>query len=129
MANEKGWVGVACSFLLFIVVFLSQKMAVVDAVTGESLPGGPGMLLFLLPGAIASVLSVRGRLLYPLFGALMAMPICLIILHLWRMPLGTFGQELAYILSAVFWSVLGALGFLFLNGMYRRYIHDKMRER
>ncbi|WP_409308962.1 inner membrane protein YbjM [Pectobacterium sp. B1J-3] len=127
MANDRGWGSVACCFLLFIVVFLSQKMDVSDVATGESLQGGPSMLLFLLPGVIASCLSARGRLLYPLLGALMAMPLCLIILHLWRAPLGAFWQEIAYVLSAVFWSVLGALGFLFGNGIYRHYFYSRTR--
>ncbi|PWC18673.1 hypothetical protein DDT52_13675 [Brenneria roseae subsp. roseae] len=129
MTNDKGWVGAACCFLLFIVVFLSQKMDVSDVAAGENLLGGPGMLLFLLPGAIASCLSAQGRLIYPLVGALAAMPLCLVVLHLWRTPLDSFWQELAYVLSAVFWSVLGALGVLFLNGIYRRYFHGKIRER
>ncbi|MFC3395910.1 inner membrane protein YbjM [Brenneria rubrifaciens] len=129
MVNDKGWVGVACCFLLFIAVFMSQKMDVSDAAVGESLHGGPGMLLFLLPGAIAGCLCARGRLLYPLFGALLATPFCLIILHFWRMQQGAFWQELAYFLSAIFWSVLGALGLLFLNGVYRRYFHGHPREK
>lgn len=120
MGSNKSWVGGACCFLLFNVVFLSQKMDVLEA-SGDGFRGDPGMLLFLLPGVIASGLSTRGRLLYPFIGALAAMPICLIILHLWRTPLGSFWQELAYVMSAVFWSVLGALGFLFILRCYRRY--------
>lgn len=120
MGSNKGWVGAACCFLLFTVVFLSQKMDVV-AIAQQGFRGDPGMLLFLLPGIIASGLSARGRLRYPFIGALTAMPLCLVILHLWRTPLNSFWQELAYVMSAVFWSVLGALGFLFVHASYRRY--------
>ncbi|MEC5318562.1 inner membrane protein YbjM [Brenneria populi subsp. brevivirga] len=123
MANDKGWMGAACCFLLFTVVFLSQKMNVPDVVTDDGLRGDPGMLLFLLPGVAASCLSARGRLLYPLIGALIAMPVCLLILHFGRAPNHSFWQELAYISSAVFWSVLGALGMLCFHATYRRYFH------
>ncbi|MCL2895408.1 inner membrane protein YbjM [Brenneria tiliae] len=118
MASDKGWVGATCCFLLFTVVFLSQKMNVSDV---DGLHGDPGMLLFLLPGVVASFLSARGRLLYPLIGSLLAMPVCLLVLHFWRTSHHSFWQELAYVLSAVFWSVLGALGFIFLHAVYRRY--------
>ncbi|RLM27291.1 hypothetical protein BIY29_03470 [Brenneria alni] len=121
MASDKGWGGATCCFLLFTVVFLSQKMNASDTVAGNGLHGDPGMLFFLLPGMIASFLSARGRLLYPLIGSLTAMPLCLFILHFWRSPPHSFWQELAYVLSAVFWSVLGALGFLFFHAIYRRY--------
>lgn len=122
MGSNKGWVGAACCFLLFTVVFLSQKMDTLT-VTEEGFRGEPGMLLFLLPGLIAGGLSARGRLRYPFIGALAAMPLCLLILHLWRTPLNSFWQELAYVMSAVFWSLLGALGFLFIYASYRRYFH------
>ncbi|MBJ7220481.1 MULTISPECIES: inner membrane protein YbjM [unclassified Brenneria] len=122
MASDKGWVGATCCFLLFTVVFLSQKMNVSDVVAGDGLRGDFGMLLFLLPGVVASCLSANGRLLYPLIGALVAMPVCLLVLHFWRTPHHSFWQELAYMLSAVFWSVLGALVFLFLHAIYRRYL-------
>ncbi|QTF08047.1 hypothetical protein HC231_09025 [Brenneria izadpanahii] len=121
MASDKGWGGAACCFLLFTVVFLSQKISVLDVVTEDELSGNPGMLLFLLPGLAASCLSARGRLLYPLIGSLLAMPVCLLVLHFGRTPNHSFWQELAYILSAAFWSVLGALTYLCFHAIYRRY--------
>ena len=120
MGSNKGWVGSTCCFLLFTVVFLSQKMDVFTA-SETGFRGEPGMLLFLLPGVIASGLSARGRLRYPFIGALTAMPLCLIILHFWRTPMNAFWQELAYVMSAVFWSLMGALGFLFIYVSCQRY--------
>lgn len=120
MGSNKGCVGATCCFLLFTVVFLSQKMDVFSA-TETGFRGEPGMLLFLLPGIVASGLSARGRLRYPFLGALMAMPLCLIILHFWRTPMNAFWQELAYVMSAVFWSLMGALGFLFVYVSCQRY--------
>ncbi|MEH2920152.1 inner membrane protein YbjM [Samsonia erythrinae] len=121
MARNKGWVGATCCFLLFGVVFLSQKIDVADYTAEGGLRGDPGMLLFLLPGIIASFFSARGRLLYPLFGALAAMPVCLM-LQLWNTPEHSFWQELAYVMSAVFWCLLGALIVQCLLGLYRRYL-------
>lgn len=121
MTSNKGWIGATCCFILFVVVFLSQKVSVFDAVDEDKLNGDPGMLLFLLPGVAASCLSARGRLFYPLIGALAAMPVCLILLQAARTPHHSFWQELAYVLSAAFWSVLGALGFLCFRAVYRRY--------
>ncbi|MCG8708973.1 inner membrane protein YbjM [Brenneria sp. 4F2] len=121
MASDKGWVGSTCCFLLFTVLFLSQKINVSDVVTDNSGRGDPGMLLYLLPGVAASCLSARGRLLYPLIGSLIAMPVCLLILYMGRTPDYSFWQDLAYVLSAVFWSVLGSLGILCLHATCRRY--------
>ncbi|MEH0834963.1 inner membrane protein YbjM [Pectobacterium cacticida] len=122
MTRMRKWVGAACCFLLFIAVFLSQKITVSDVETNIELRGSPEMLLFLLPGVVACCLSARGRLIYPLFGALTAMPVCLLILHFWTSPMRSFWQELAYVMSAVFWCVLGALGVLCLRRLYRRYL-------
>ncbi len=122
MARNKGWVGATCCFLLFTVVFLSQKIEVSEVAVSDGLRGSPGMLLFLLPGMVACFLSARGRLLYPLFGALAAMPVCLLVLHLWNTPMRSFWQELACVMSAVFWCVLGAMGVLCLRSLYRRYL-------
>ncbi|KAA9001054.1 hypothetical protein FJU30_07290 [Affinibrenneria salicis] len=120
MAHSKSWVGSLCSFLLFIVVFLSQKMEVTRA-AGNDIQGQPGMLLFLLPGVLASFLSVNGRIIYPLTGALFAAPFCLLIMHFWQMPMVLLWQELAYVLSAVFWCVLGSMLFLCAHYLYRHY--------
>ncbi|MBG6247756.1 MULTISPECIES: inner membrane protein YbjM [Symbiopectobacterium] len=113
MGSNKGGGCNLLFFLLFTVVFLSQKMDVFST-TETGFRGEPGMMLFLLPGIVASGLSARGRLRYPFLGELMAMPLCLIILHFWRTPMNAFWQELAYVMSAVFWSLMGALVFLFV---------------
>lgn len=67
------------------------------------------MLPFAIPGAIASYLSSRKRLLCPLLGALYALPLYLLIRHFWLTPSYSFWQELAYATSAVFWCVFGAM--------------------
>ncbi|MEI7362046.1 inner membrane protein YbjM [Pectobacterium parmentieri] len=122
MTRNKGWISAICCFLLFTIVFLSQKIDVSDVAVNDGLRGSPGMLLFLLPGMVACLLSARGRLLYPLFGAPAAIPVCLLVLHLWNTPMRSFWQELAYVMSAAFWCVLGSLGALCLRSLYRRYL-------
>lgn len=72
----------ACCFILFLAVFMAQKM-----VPGTFAPGAGSMdlviLSFMLPGAVAGVCARRGRELKPLAGALIAAPLCLVLLHLW----------------------------------------------
>ncbi|AIR68222.1 inner membrane protein YbjM [Dickeya fangzhongdai] len=121
--NNRGWLGVVSCFVLFTLVFLSQKMRIVGTSLEDGFRGDPGMLLFLLPGMVSSYLSRNRRLHYPLMGALVAMPICLLVLQLWQFPSLSFWQELAYVSSAVFWCLMGGLVFLFLRAVSRHYFH------
>jgi Na+/melibiose symporter-like transporter len=68
-----------------------------------------GLLFFLLPGAAASCLS-PGRVCAA-GGAMLAAPVCLLIMRLFFAAQRTFWQELAWLFSAVFWCALGALCF------------------
>ncbi|AUH01181.1 hypothetical protein CWC46_15990 [Prodigiosinella confusarubida] len=120
MAGNRGWVGVVSCFILFTLIFLSQKM-VVSSVAGEALHGDPGMLLFLLPGVVSSCLAGGRRLRYTFIGSLIASLICLLILHLWIGSVISFWQELAYVAGALFWSLMGGLMLLFLHAASRRY--------
>ncbi|WP_035342342.1 MULTISPECIES: inner membrane protein YbjM [Dickeya] len=123
MAGSRGWLGIVSCFVLFMLVFLSQKMRIVSASLDEGFRGDPGMLLFLLPGMVSSYLSRNRRLRYPLAGALVAMPVCLLMLSLWQFSRLSFWQELAYVSSAVFWCLLGVLLFLFLRAVSRHYFY------
>jgi hypothetical protein len=73
-----------------------------------------GLLFFLLPGAAASCLSPGQRVLRPLIGAMLAAPVCLVVMRLFFVTQRSFWQELAWLFSAVFWCALGALCFLFI---------------
>ncbi|VVA47039.1 inner membrane protein YbjM [Serratia ficaria] len=108
MAGYRYWLGISSCFLLFSLVFLGQQSGMFGSTDHEH-HGDPGLLLFVIPGAIASYLSSRKRLLCPLLGALYALPLCLVIRHFWLTPSSSFWQELAYATSAVFWCVFGAM--------------------
>ncbi|GAB7259364.1 MULTISPECIES: inner membrane protein YbjM [Dickeya] len=122
MTGNRGWLGVVSCFVLFTLVFLSQKMRIVGTSLEDGFHGDPGMLLFLLPGMASSYLSRNRRLRYPLMGAVLAMPVCLLVLQLWYFPSLSFWQELAYLCSAVFWCLMGALAFLFLRAVSLHYL-------
>lgn len=112
MVNYQYWAAIFSCFLLFNLVFLGQKSGVVTGSEPET-----GLLLFVIPGFIASYLASKKCLLCPLLGALYALPFCLIIRHFWLMPDYSLWQELAYVVSAVFWCVFGALLYLFIRAI------------
>lgn len=112
------WLGIICCFVLFILVFLSLRLNV----TGRFVATGHvelGLLLFILPGAVASFFAKEDKVVGPLAGAMLALPLCLVIIHTALTPTRSFWQEVAWLCSAVFWTSLGSLFFLLLN-MFRR---------
>ncbi|WON78154.1 inner membrane protein YbjM [Serratia sp. UGAL515B_01] len=128
MASYRPWVGLFSCFLLFTVVFLGQKNGIFnDSKSGHH--GDPGLLLFVIPGLIASYLSSRKRILCPLLGALYAVPLCLLIRHFWLTPSNSLWQELAYSVSAVFWCVFGAMLYLFIRVILQALQHLYQRGR
>jgi len=114
MTSYRYWLGIFSSFLLFSLVFLGQKGGVFSG-SESAHDGETGLLLFVIPGAIASYLSSKKRILCPLLGALYAVPLCLFIRHFWLTPGYSLWQELAYTVSAVFWCVFGAMLYLFMR--------------
>ncbi|MFC0229240.1 inner membrane protein YbjM [Serratia aquatilis] len=114
MASYRPWLGLFSCFLLFTVVFLGQKSGDFSISESEH-HGDPGLLLFIIPGFIASYLSSKKRILCPLLGALYAVPLCLLIRHFWLTPGNSLWQELAYSVSAVFWCASGAMLYLFIR--------------
>ena len=113
MKSERSWAGIICGFVLFIVVCLSLLLHMKGAFRAS---GNPelGLLFFLLPGAAASCLSPGRRVLRLLLGAILAAPVCMVTMRLFFVTHRTFWQEMAWVLSAVFWCALGALCFLFI---------------
>ncbi|EOC1311766.1 inner membrane protein YbjM [Cronobacter turicensis] len=109
----------ACCFILFLAVFMAQKMVpgTLPPVCGSM---DLGILYFMLPGAVAGLCARRGRELKPLLGALLAAPICLILLHLWSGEGRSFWQELAWVFSALFWCSIGSLCWLFVLTLRHR---------
>ncbi|WP_052050210.1 inner membrane protein YbjM [Cedecea neteri] len=109
--RAQRWLGITCCFVLFILVFLSLRLDVM----GRFIATGHyelGLLFFLFPGAAASFFSQGDRVVKPLVGAMLASPFCLLIAHLFFPVTRSFWQEMAWLLSAVFWSSLGSLCYL-----------------
>lgn len=119
--SRQRWIGIMSCFILFILVFISQKLPVRSG-QFDSGPGAElGLLFFLAPGIIASFFSGREQLVKPLLGALLAMPICLLVVRIGMTPGRPFWQELAWICSAVFWCAVGALSCLMFRAWCRRF--------
>ncbi|MGL6020880.1 MAG: inner membrane protein YbjM [Gibbsiella quercinecans] len=115
MTTYRYWAGIVSSFLLFSLVFLGQRDDVLRSMDNEH-RGEIGLLLFMIPGFIASALSGRRRICCPLIGTLCALPLCLIVRY-FRPTAYWFWQELAYATSAVFWCLSGAMLFLCIKVM------------
>ncbi|MCT4710899.1 inner membrane protein YbjM [Enterobacteriaceae bacterium H11S18] len=121
--GQRG-LGVICCFLLFILVFLSLHLNVAE----RMLTSGHlqlGLLLFILPGAFASFISRRARVFGPLLGAMLALPLCLVIVHTLITPTRSFWQEIAWLCGAVFWTSLGSLCFLTVKILRKRREDEK----
>ncbi|MGU3522156.1 inner membrane protein YbjM [Enterobacteriaceae bacterium C23F] len=116
MRSERAWAGVICSFILFIVVCLFLLLNVKGAFRATGHPE-LGLLFFVIPGAVASFISSKQRVLLPLMGAILATPVCLVLMRVGVFSDRSFWQELAWIFSAVFWCALGALGYLFISAL------------
>lgn len=125
MNIKRHWAGVVSCFLLFTVVCLSLAFNVKGAFRAAGHPE-LGLLFFTLPGAAASFLSRGGEVVRPLVGAMLAAPLCLLLMRLLFVTSRSFWQELAWLMSGVFWCALGALCFLFLRSLlHRRHSHSK----
>ena len=124
--NIKGkWAGAISCFLLFTVVCMSLAFNVKGAFRASGHPE-LGLLFFILPGVAASFLSREGEVVKPLLGAMLAAPLCLVLMRLLFVSTRSLWQELAWLLSGVFWCALGALFFLFLRTLIRHHrLHNK----
>ncbi|ENA0611926.1 inner membrane protein YbjM [Enterobacter bugandensis] len=119
MNIKRNWAGVVSCFLLFTVVCMSLAFNVKGAFRSSGHPE-LGLLFFILPGAVASFLSRKGEVAKPLLGAMLAAPLCLLMMRLMYVPSRSVWQELAWLLSGVFWCALGALCFLFVRSLLNR---------
>jgi len=76
---------------------------------------GLGLLFFTLPGIAASFFSRGGEVIRPLIGAILAAPVCLVVMRMMFIPSRTMVQELAWLLSGVFSGEIEELFFLFVR--------------
>lgn len=114
MKSKHGWASAFCCFLLFIVVCLSVALNMKGAFRASGHPE-LGLLFFVIPGAVASFVSRKRQVLLPLMGAMLAAPLCFVVMRLFIAQDRSFWQELAWLFSAVFWCALGALCYLFVS--------------
>ncbi|MGF3808832.1 inner membrane protein YbjM [Enterobacter mori] len=124
MNIKRNWAGVVSCFLLFTVVCMSLAFNVKGAFRASGHPE-LGLLFFILPGAAASFLSRKGEVIKPLLGAMLAAPLCLLMMRLMYVPTRSLWQELAWLLSGVFWCALGALCYLFVRILLHRRKHPQ----
>lgn len=122
MKSKRGWASAFCCFLLFIVVCLSLTFNMKGAFRASGHPE-LGLLFFVIPGAVASFVSRKRQVLLPMMGAMLAAPLCFVLMRLYMTEARSFWQELAWLFSAVFWCALGALCYLFISSL----IHKKGR--
>lgn len=108
MKRTRVWPGTVCCFILFLVVFILHKLSA-SGYSPVQQHLDLGMLCFLLPGMIASFVSRDDRLFKPLFGAMLAAPVCLLLVFFTPIPERSVLQEVAWLFGAVFWCGLGAL--------------------
>lgn len=112
------WPGTVCSFILFLVVFILHKLSVSGYYSVQK-HLDLGMLCFILPGMIASFFSRDDRLFKPLLGAMLAAPVCLLLVFITPVPERSLFQEVAWLFGAVFWCGLGALCYLFARKLLK----------
>lgn len=124
----RGSRGIACGFILFIVVCYVLHLPGSALSIMENAPG-LGLLLFVLPGAIASGMARHRRLTSPVVGALLALPVCLLMMLLWLSSPRSLPQQLAWLFSALFWTSLGALCLQAVRAMLRLSRRAKRRDR
>lgn len=119
MIRSHRWVGIICCCVLFTAVFIGVRWNMRGAFRAA---GNPelGLLVFLIPGAIASFFSREERVVEPLIGVMIALPLCLVFLHTIFSSGRSIWQEMAWLLSAVFWTSLGSLCFLMVSSMRKR---------
>lgn len=116
--SRHSWPGIACGLVLFILVFLYEKLSgEPDSTLGKA---DLGMLLFVVPGLLGGLLLRNGALYKPLYGVLLALPVCFLLAHIQGLPMRPVLQEIAWLFSSVFWCAIGTFTSLFINTLRRR---------
>ncbi|MEM6159865.1 inner membrane protein YbjM [Erwinia sp. P6884] len=109
MFRDISWAGVVTCFTLYCIVFLAVRYEM-EMENVSHTQSRLGLLMFTLPGAIAALNVRRWPLGVALLGALLATPLCLLLIRLHFFSSSVLMQELAFMTSAVFWCGSGALG-------------------
>ena len=81
MKSERAWAGIICGFFLFIVVCLSLLLHMKGAFRATGHPE-LGLLFFFAPRCGGKLPLSGQRVLRPLIGAMLAAPVCLVVMRL-----------------------------------------------
>ncbi|ROR11213.1 inner membrane protein YbjM [Erwinia sp. JUb26] len=100
------WSGVIACSSLYGLLFLALRYLI--AIGGMNHVQF-GLLLFMIPGALAALMSRDAPFTVLLLAMLLASPPCLALMQLSTFHSVGLGQEIAIIASAVFWCGSGAL--------------------
>ncbi|MGL9724656.1 inner membrane protein YbjM [Sodalis praecaptivus] len=122
MAIHRYNAGIAVSSLVFVLIFISQKTALLS-LAAEGHGGQFGLLLFMLPGILGALLAGNNKLVYPSLGALLAAAVCWLLFNIGVTTGYSLWHQLTYLLSAVFWCGFGALGCCFAGMLMHHPAH------
>jgi len=97
------------SCVLFLIVFISLKINLIGVNESVMSRGNYYMLFYLLPGMITGFINRSQHVLFIFLGIVASIPLCLFI-HSFLIPdHSEQWQEVAYLVSAAFWSMLGGI--------------------
>lgn len=106
------WSGViACSSLYGLLFLIIRYLIAMDRLDHVQF----GLLLFLIPGALAALMSKDAPLSVLLLSILLASPPCLALMQLSTFKSMGLGQEVALITSAVFWCASGTIALMLIR--------------
>jgi len=100
---------VIVSCILFLIVFASLKISLGSVNDGLMSHGNYGMLLYLLPGIVTCFINRSQHVLFVFLGIIASIPFCLLIHAFLITDHSGQWQETAYLVSAAFWAILGAM--------------------
>ena len=116
---RKGVAPLICC-IMFLIIFILLKNSWI--IVREIAPGPEyGLLLFLIPGVVTSLISRDTGILSSLIGGLVSIPVCFLLRMVFYPRVRPLVQELAYATSAIFWCVLGAMLVQLLIIAYRQF--------
>ena len=97
---------ICCTMFLIIFLMLKNGWIIV-----RNIAPGPeyGLLLFLIPGVVTSLISRDSAIFSSFVGGLVSIPVCFLLRLAFYPRVRPLVQELAYATSAIFWCVLGAM--------------------
>lgn len=101
------WPGLIACSILYGAIYIAVRLPLPVGYVGHA---QLGLLLFLLPGALAAATSKEAPLTAMALAIALASLPCLVLMQLEAFHHLGLGQEIAFITSAVFWCGSGTIG-------------------